>query len=129
MSADEKQSGTEALSSDNISAAVGKLLEHPELISMVASVLGGEASPSAQDVSTEEQPSDESIPVEAQIKDTPELLSSVMPLLSKLTGSGSPCRHEALLCALKPYVSQSRCEAIDYILKISRMSSLVKGLK
>lgn len=130
MSAEERQTGTEALSTDNISAAVGKLLEHPELISMVASVLGGTSPPPSEPVDPIGEANDgDSVSVGAQVKDAPDIMASLIPMLSKLACGGGSCRHEALLCALKPYVSASRCEAIDYILKISRMSSLVKGLK
>lgn len=128
MSANEKPS--EALSSDNISAAISKLLEHPELLSMAASALGvdntsktsTEASETVQSTSTDSK-SDTS-------KDaSSDIMASIMPLLSGLSANGGSFKHEPLLRALKPYLSESRREAIEYIIKISRMSSLVKGLK
>jgi hypothetical protein len=49
-----------------------------------------------------------------------------MPLLRGLFGGGechSPAarRREGLLLALKPYLSSSRCEAIDYLIRIGRL--------
>ena len=37
-------------------------------------------------------------------------------------------RRAALLCAMKPYLSRDRQEAIDYILKLSRLGDLLKTL-
>ena len=37
-------------------------------------------------------------------------------------------RRAALLCAMKPYLSHDRQQAIDYILKLSRLGDLLKTL-
>ena len=135
MSAEEKPT----LSVDGISDAMGKLLEHPELLANVASVLGVSMPKTLQksENSTEQNDTPDNADtenaqgeVETEVLGiAPDVMSTVMPLLSKLSGKGGSCRHEQLLCALKPYLSPSRCEAIDYILKISRMSDLVKGIR
>ena len=40
-----------------------------------------------------------------------------------------PCRRrEALLCALKPYLSPERCAAIDYLLRLWRVGEAIKAL-
>lgn len=134
MGEEEKLSGTETFSTDGISAAVSKLLEHPELISMVASALGADkASDGEKQSETSETQNDGAQSVAAGAftdgKPTPELLTSLMPMIAKLAGGGGSCPHEPLLCALKPYLNPSRREAIDYIIKISKMSSLVKEFK
>ncbi len=121
----------------DLSSAISKIMEHPELISMVASVLGEptkteSAAPAAETVSTDVQGTAENaVPISVPT----DMLSSVMPLVSKLSALSSPqnggsgFKHEQLLCALKPYLSSSRGDAVDYIIKISKMSTLLKGIK
>ncbi len=120
----------------DLSSAISKIMEHPELISMVASVLGNDSDKSESTVTdnSTEIPSNEK--VSASLNPTPEVISTLVPMLSKITALGSgeaiskkSFKHEALLCALKPYLSSSRVEAIDYIIKVSKMSSLIQGLK
>ncbi len=116
------------LQSLDLSGAIGKIMEHPELISMVSSILGdtqeGAQKPPSEQSSAEAPPS---VPAEV-----PESIATLMPMLSKISSLGSggkPYKHEALLCALKPYLCATRCEAIDYIIKISKMTSLVRDFK
>ncbi len=121
----------------DLSSAISKIMEHPELISMVASVLGEtakaeSAAPVAETVSADVQGTAEAaVPISVPT----DMLSSVMPLVSKLSALSSPqkgssgFKHEQLLCALKPYLSSSRSDAVDYIIKISKMSTLLKGIK
>ena len=116
--------------SDGISAAIGKLMEHPELISMVASALGKNTQSAPQETaasSPAEAPSEESTP-------SADTLTAFMPMLSRLSGAlgkdgQKNAPHAQLLCALKPYVSENRRTAIDYILKLSQMSALMGGIK
>ncbi len=139
MNADiPSREGTDQAASINDSAiagAVGKLLEHPELISMVASAIGADTSklgasppPTAQNENAQNAE-----PVSADVPATPDAVSTLMPMLSKLSSLGfdkgkSGFKHEQLLIALKPYVSKNRCDAIDYMLRLSRISGLIGGL-
>lgn len=43
-------------------------------------------------------------------------------------GGGQCERREALLCALKPYLSRERCEAVDYLLRLWRVGDSIKAL-
>lgn len=140
---------TDSVAIPDISTAINKLMQNPELLSMVASAIG--ASPPTKtnnsdntesDIANENQTSEASSDADTD-GNVPEILSrspsdvmsSVLPLLSRMSSLGfsskssGNVKHEQLLCALKPYLSQSRCDAIDYILKISRMSVLLKGFK
>ncbi len=38
-------------------------------------------------------------------------------------------RHTALLCAMKPYLSEDRRKAVDYILKLRSLGDLLKSLQ
>ena len=67
-------------------------------------------------------------------------MASIAPLLSGLSGlskgigagesgkGGQKDCRAALLLALKPYVSRGRCEAIDYMLRFSKLTDLLKTL-
>ena len=79
----------------------------------------------------------------------PDIISMISPLMSNLSPQGSnntqsmqktslpishsPQSHEAqnrsaLLCALKPYLKKERQEAIDYMIKLSRLGDILKTL-
>ncbi len=123
---------------DKISEAVGKLLENPSLLQNVASALGlgmSDGTKSDTDKSTEGGSAvpdigdlSDAVAASASPDGMGDMMSAVLPLISKLSHGGGKCRHESLLCALKPYLSPSRREAVDYVLKISKMSDLVKGI-
>lgn len=114
--------------SDGISAAIGKLMEHPELISMVASALGRDTQAASQD------PPPASADAPTEEKPPADTLAAFMPMLSRLSGAlgkegQKNAPHAQLLCALKPYVSENRRTAIDYVLKLSQVSALMGGMK
>ncbi len=137
----------------DLSKLLDKLLAHPEIISMVAATLGGgggSGTSSATDTAAPQEakpdPPNESPTAEASAAESPpaipaglgDMLSGLSPLLSKLSGAGagksSPHGkgendHRAcLLRALKPYLNPSRQEAIDYMIRLSELSLLLKHL-
>ena len=67
----------------------------------------------------------------------PEVISVLRPMLGNVghekEHTKSPPhagdRRMALLFALKPYLSPRRCEAIDYITRISRLGDVMKNFK
>lgn len=133
-----------------VSDMVNRILEHPELISMIAATLGTE-KPGAQTAATP-QPANRPDPVTvqnagqtaemapsaapaesgtvAQVKSgsgVPDAMATLAPLLSGLTGGKPPDDpRSCLLRALKPYVSHKRAEAIDTMIQLSRVSELLK---
>ncbi len=134
----------------SLSDAINKLMANPEIISMVASTLGNmsaktaaenEQSEPQKEPSVAEEPSIEAsvLPAEPQSTgavDLGELMKSISPVMSLLGGGSGKVAHskeadsrEALLCALKPYVSEGRREAIDYIIRISQVSDLMKNMQ
>ena len=138
MNGDVKSNDASIPSSDALTGAMEKLLAHPELISMVASALKGQNPPASTKVPEEKNDNDgneDITPTVATVGNLEgaDMLTSLMPMLSKLgsigTSSGKGAPHSALLCALKPYVSPARREAIDYFMKFSQMSALISGLK
>ncbi|MBQ9086353.1 MAG: hypothetical protein IJY47_04110 [Clostridia bacterium] len=112
----------------SLSDAIDKIMAHPELISMVASAIGAPDRPREEPSAATEDPSP---PPPTEPTDS---LAALSPMLSKL----SQAKHTAprrekdarsdLLCALKPYLSPGRQEAIDYMIRISQISDLLKHL-
>ena len=126
-----------AINEDSISSAISKLMEHPEIIGAVASALSGTAAGESEEAP---QATLQNAPSDAK-KDTEggaELAASLMPIISRLGSLGiggskdggvKGGKHAALLCALKPYLSKNRSDAIDYMLKISQMSDIISKLR
>ena len=123
----------------SLSDAIERLMANPELMSSIASAIGSvKAEPDAVAAEdTNSQPPQ--APPPPQMPDLGRLVSTLSPMLSSLSANGSrqpsdqPEKHdrgtkkrEALLCALKPYVSDGRKEAIDYIIRISQISDILK---
>lgn len=113
-----------------LSDAIEKIMANPELISMVASVLGKE-SPSRNEPKSETV----SEPTAPAAKELPELVGTLAPLLSGFkkdggaTGGGAKSNSACLLRALKPYLSQGRRDAVDYMIRISEFSEILKRLQ
>lgn len=122
----EMQDG--ALDDSRISGAISRILEHPELIGMIGSVLA--TTPSAKEEASEE-------PTQANVSNVAagggDMLRGLAPMLRELQGASKSLPHgdarrESLLIALKPYLSKERCEAIDQMLRISRISEILKNM-
>lgn len=61
-------------------------------------------------------------------------ISTMAPLVRGIFGggeNGSPAskKRECLLLALKPYLSEGRCEAIDYLIRIGRIGDAIRALQ
>ena len=107
---------------DQISDAIQKILANPKIISDVAAAIG--MSPPAR--------SDEAIPSEEHSSGGDSILSSLAPTFKALstpggTGAGVSKDQACLLRSLKPYVSEGRRQAIDYIIRITEISQLLKS--
>ena len=123
----EMQGG--ALDDSRISGAISRILEHPELIGMIGSVL---ASPPSAKEETSDQ-STQATAIETSADGGGDMLAKLAPMLKGLQGVSKSLPHgderrERLLIALKPYLSKERCEAIDQMLKISRISEILKNM-
>ena len=61
-----------------------------------------------------------------------EGIGKMAPLFGGLTGEGTRSEaargREGVLLALKPYLSPSRCEAVDYLLRMARISDALRAL-
>jgi len=63
-----------------------------------------------------------------------ESISAAAPLFQGLGGvlggkrSEACCTRESFLLSLKPYLSPSRCEAVDYLVRIARLGDILHTL-
>lgn len=110
----------------DLSAIIGKLTENPALLSGIAAAL--------KSASPEEAPAQKEAPGAPQID--PDALSKLLPVASMLGGNiggagskGAQNPRCELLRALRPFLSPSRCEAIDYMIKMDGLSGILKGMK
>ena len=126
----------------SLADAMNAIMSDPSIISTALAALKNSSSAaSAQSVPTQEPPQqvepedkdEESKQVSTPVgQDTSELMRNLAPMLSMLTAPRSSAvskeadSRAALLVALRPYLSESRREAIDYIIKISQVSDLIK---
>lgn len=73
----------------------------------------------------------------SSVLSNPELMAKLPDIMTALTpvlkGQSYPKpstdKRTALLLALRPYLSEGRCEAIDYITRIGKLGDVVKNLK
>lgn len=122
--------------SPDISAILGELLSNKELMSKIGEIAGKTEHQSNEPQSTPQIPNIDSLLSNPDVMSKlPEVIGVIKPLLSvrgddgKDAGAKNIDKRLALLFALKPYLSSKRCEAIDYIAKMSKLSQTVKGLK
>ncbi len=133
-------------SSEAISEAIDKLMSNPEILTNIMGALGGSAPKQEKEAVSDLE---EEVPHTAQASTSaaadaspmfsPELLAKLPGIMSALGGSGTASasssksralsESEALLCALKPYLSPHRAEAVDKILKLSRLGSIIGNIK
>ncbi len=138
-----------------LSDAIARLMAQPELLSMVASALGAPAPSAAQEgvgSGREEasQSAEPALSVPATVPDQkeassapadaapasanaslPDMIATLAPLLGGKAGgisAGKDDDRTCLLRALKPYVNPGRREAIDYMIRLSRISDTLKHL-
>ena len=129
----------------SISDAIARLMAQPELLSMVASAIGAPVPSAAKPTeAAADKTADDSAPTPSPAPtatpDThasvgaslPDLITTLAPLLGGKAGSlaagGKDDDRTCLLRALKPYVSPGRREAIDYMIRLSRISEAIKHL-
>ena len=119
---------------DNFSAALNGILGNPEMMSMISSMaqkLKSDGLPSQSD----EMSSAPAAEI-AQKSDTvsqlklPDTIGALAPLLNGDFSKASKAENDraCLLRALKPYMSDGRREAIEYIIKFSILSDVLKNL-
>ena len=123
--------------SDAFSSALSGILSNPEMRSMISSMADKLKSSSAPAEEAQDEPplqqEAQSAPTEQiaipAISELSGAMGALAPLLSGglLKGSASDDNRACLLRALKPYLSKNRCDAIDQIITVSKLSYLFKN--
>jgi hypothetical protein len=125
----EEEAIQNPIGTPNLSEAIEKLMAHPEIIEMAASVLGTSgAAPTPKPEPTVSEASDAPI---ASHGGLPNLFGLALPMLSG--GSHKEknplAKSTALLIALKPYLSPSRCQTVDRLVEMSNLGTLFDRMK
>ena len=118
-----------SLSGEELQSAVQGILKDPAFGKLLSELSGNGEPPAAK----AEPATAPAIPPEMLAK-LPQMLSALSPLMKggeKEGGKGSNDdaeKRRRLLLALKPYLSDSRREAIDGIMKVTEMTDLMGKL-
>lgn len=108
---------------DKLSTALNEILSNPQMLSAISSMAKSLKS-GEEDKSQKE--------TEAQKSEAPTVSAGLPDIINMLSGkeggSLKQNRRSELLCALKPYLSQERSDAIDKIIRFSELSSIFKEL-
>lgn len=122
--------------SPDLSAVLGELLSNKELMQKIGEI--------ANNSKVEESERAEAKPASSTNIDSllsnpdimaklPDVINVIKPLMSGGSSENNKTasfdKRMGLLMAMKPYLSPKRCEAIDYIARMSKLSETVKGLK
>ena len=132
----------------DLSGMLGKLLANPQIIETVASALSNgnengapQTASSAPPVAPQQknEQAAEELPtpdIAAMAQKLPEIMSMLGPVMQQKNDFKSKSEHNSiasdkrscLLSAMKPYMSPQRCAAIDYIIKFSQISEILKRI-
>lgn len=118
---------------EKLSSAMNEIFSNPQILAAISSM--------AQNLKNGETASTTSQPEEPKPKEEEEKANEVtasitnkLPELLNMLSSNSNASNikrshkSELLCALKPYLSQNRSDAIDKIIRFSELSSVFKNL-
>lgn len=139
-----EENGNQMPSPDAIQGIIGTLMSNPELMKNIIGMLGNQNGEGSKDnaeaageddgIGEEEAAAEEAAVSTSSVPSVPpELISKLPMLLSLLGGSSAPkskreAEREALLSAMKPFLSPSRAESIEKIIKISRLGDILTSL-
>ena len=116
---------------EKLSSALNQIFSNPQMLSAISSMAqslksnNSVASP-VEANATEKEKSEP--PPSQSASAIPEKLPELLNMLSQNSSGIKQSHRNELLCALKPYLSQSRSDAIDKIIRFSELSSVFKAL-
>ncbi|MBE6635840.1 MAG: hypothetical protein E7617_06570 [Ruminococcaceae bacterium] len=113
----------------DISKIIGLIMENPDIIEKIRTLADGSGSNNEVSADTYEKQekdvtSTESVSKAEEI--TAVSASESKDILPKSAFKGDKKRRTALLCALKPYLSDERSRAIDTMLSVMEVIDLMK---
>ena len=111
----------------NLADAMEKLMAHPEIIELAASVLkpNEKADPSSVSEGSDHAATPQTGEITAPVStaDKTDISAQRHPSGKELDGS------IALLIALKPYLSKKRCETIDRLIEFGKIGRVILELQ
>ncbi|MBR4873953.1 MAG: hypothetical protein IKV00_08970 [Clostridia bacterium] len=123
-------------STGGLADVLGSLMSNEALMSQIAKIVSEADTPPPKEPTPEQEAVSAPLPLDPQIMEKlPEVVAAIRPFLAgesapqKPAGGGASSHRTALLCALKPYLSPRRREAIDYITRISKLGDVMKQMK
>ena len=130
----EKDEHAEVVLPPDFSAMLDKVLANPQILTAVASALSQsnneapreEKAEASENGAVNGAPSPE---IDAMAQKLPQMMKAMAPLLSSSGGAPKNDKRACLLSAIKPYLNPARCEAIDYIIRFSQLSEVLKTMK
>ena len=135
MGAEDLQNRAE---NEKLSAALGEIFSNPDMLSAISSMAQKLKNSDKADIPSEsneakteekaEEKAESKTPSQDGLGAMADKLPDIMNMLSGKGNDPAQRRRSDLLCALKPYLSQSRCDAIDRMIRISELSNVFKTL-
>lgn len=122
------------LGKEAMPSMLNEILSNPQMLSAISSMAEKLKSGSTvSESNTDKNPIQEAVQSsDTKTEPAAETVANKLPdILSLLQAKGaneSQSRRSELLCALKPYLSQSRSDAIDKIIRLSELSGVFKEL-
>ena len=116
---------------EKLSSALNQIFSNPQMLSAISSMAqslksNNSVAPPVEASATEKEKSEP--PPSQSASAIPEKLPELLNMLSQNSSGIKQSHRSELLCALKPYLSQSRSDAIDKIIRFSELSSIFKAL-
>ena len=130
----DDKSPSDIAPADNFSGALNSILSNPDMMSMISSMAKQLKSDSGSSEEKSENTTAQAAPqAPPQSNSDPSIATALSSLAPLLTGEGAKLSKRdndraCLLRALKPYLSQDRGQAIDYIIKFSSLAEVLKNL-
>ena len=128
---DASQKGIE---NEKLSTALNEIFSNPQMLSAISSMAknlkdGDHSSVTAEKKEEAKEETKEETPTDgASAASVTDKLPQLLNMLSSSSSNIKQSRRSELLCALKPYLSQNRSDAIDKIIRFSELSSVFKNL-
>lgn len=123
-----------SIENEKLSTALNEIFSNPQMLSAISSMAknlkdGDHSSVTAEKKEEVKEEIKEETPTDgASAASVTDKLPQLLNMLSSSTSNIKQSRRSELLCALKPYLSQNRSDAIDKIIRFSELSSVFKNL-
>ena len=115
------------MENEKLSSALSEIFSNPQMLSAISSM--AQNLKNGDSASHIQEPKNEPVAKSEDLREsTSDKLPELLNMLSSGGGGIKQNRRSELLCALKPYLSQNRSEAIDKIIRFSELSSVLKNL-